>query len=155
MLPDLDADRGARCRSHGGSLTSTASFSPPTSSFLSPMPFLPLSYSSRDNPLMDKRKRACGIQLAVPSHCCPGAPVTAASGDRELEAKMAQNERSASKTLPSHNCYLVEGEGETAYWTRIGAAWSHPDGKGFNLALSALPITGRLVIRERSEEARK
>lgn len=68
---------------------------------------------------------------------------------------MAQNEKTASKTHPSHNCYVVEGEAETAYWTRIGSAWSHPDGKGFNLALSAIPITGRLVIRERNEEARK
>jgi hypothetical protein len=44
--------------------------------------------------------------------------------------------------------YVVEGEGDKAYWTKIGAAWSHQDGKGFNLTLSALPLNGRLVVRE-------
>ena len=33
-------------------------------------------------------------------------------------------------------------------WTRIGAAWSHGDGKGFNIKLN-----GRLVIRERADDA--
>ena len=67
---------------------------------------------------------------------------------------MVRKETSAPKTLPSHNCYVVEGEGEAAHWTRVGAAWWHQDRMGFNLALSALPFTGRLVIRERNEEGR-
>ncbi len=32
--------------------------------------------------------------------------------------------------------YVVEGEGDNAYWTKIGAAWRHDDGKGFNINLS-------------------
>jgi hypothetical protein len=40
-----------------------------------------------------------------------------------------------------------EGEGNDAFWTRIGSAWPHKDGKGLNLVLSALPINGRLVLR--------
>ncbi|SEH40771.1 hypothetical protein [Tardiphaga sp. OK245] len=44
--------------------------------------------------------------------------------------------------------YVVEGEGEKAYWTKIGAAWPHEDGKGFNIKLSCLPMDGRLVVRE-------
>lgn len=69
---------------------------------------------------------------------------------------MAKTKEAApARNIPSHGVHVVEGEGEAAYWTRIGAAWSHPDGKGFNLTLSALPITGRLVIRERSEEGKK
>ena len=48
---------------------------------------------------------------------------------------------------PSHSVFLVEGEGETAYLTRIGAAWQHEDGDGFNVKLSAIPLAGRIVIR--------
>ena len=50
---------------------------------------------------------------------------------------------------PSHSAYVIEGEGEKATWTEIGALWGHDDGKGYNLVLKALPLTGRLVIRER------
>ena len=49
---------------------------------------------------------------------------------------------------PSHAVYVVEGEGDNAFWTKIGAAWEHQDGKGLNLTLSALPLNGRLVIRD-------
>lgn len=49
----------------------------------------------------------------------------------------------------SHSVYVVEGEGETAFWTRIGAAKPHDDGEGFNLYLSCVPLDGRLVIRKR------
>jgi hypothetical protein len=44
---------------------------------------------------------------------------------------------------------MVEGEGESSYWTKIGSAWPHDDGDGFNLTLSAIPVAGRLVIRKR------
>ena len=50
--------------------------------------------------------------------------------------------------LPSHEVYLVrEGvkEGDKAFWTKVGAAWPHKDGKGFNVSLD-----GDLVIRERT-----
>ena len=51
--------------------------------------------------------------------------------------------------LPTHDVYMVEGEGETAYWTRIGAAWAHKKGDGLNVQLSCFPVDGRLVIRTR------
>ncbi len=50
---------------------------------------------------------------------------------------------------PSHTAFLVEGEGDNATWTELGAIWGHEDGKGFNLSLKAIPVSGRLVIRER------
>ncbi|GAA0273388.1 hypothetical protein LNAOJCKE_4859 [Methylorubrum aminovorans] len=56
--------------------------------------------------------------------------------------------RTTTNNRPSHAVYVVEGEGENAFWTRIGAAWAHEDGDGFNLQLSCLPLTGRLVIRK-------
>lgn len=52
------------------------------------------------------------------------------------------------KNRPSFAVYTIEGEGETAFWTKIGAAWSHEDGKGYSVTLSCLPVNGRLVLRE-------
>lgn len=56
---------------------------------------------------------------------------------------------------PSHAVYIVEGEGESAFWTKIGAAWENDDGQGFNLQLSALPLTGRLVVRKPKPQAER
>ena len=51
---------------------------------------------------------------------------------------------------PTHEVHHVTGEGDKARWTRIGAAWTHKDGNGFNLALNYLPLTqdGHLVVRK-------
>ena len=42
--------------------------------------------------------------------------------------------------------------GDKGYWTKIGAAWPHQDGKGFNLELELLPVssgdTMKLTLRE-------
>ena len=32
-------------------------------------------------------------------------------------------------------------------WTRIGVAFPHRDGKGFNVILQALPVDGRIELR--------
>ena len=48
---------------------------------------------------------------------------------------------------PTHRLFRVLGEGKDAIWTPIGAAWPNKDGKGFNLSIEALPITGRVVLR--------
>jgi hypothetical protein len=58
-----------------------------------------------------------------------------------------------SRERPSHRCFVVEDRegpnGKEAFWLRIGSAWAHKDGKGFNLQLSALPANGgRIVLRE-------
>ena len=34
---------------------------------------------------------------------------------------------------PTHYAYQVKEGKEKSYWTRIGAAWAHKDGKGFSL----------------------
>ena len=47
-----------------------------------------------------------------------------------------------------YGVFTVEGEGESAFWTRIGAAWPNKDGGGFNVVLGAFPVNGRLVIRK-------
>lgn len=58
-----------------------------------------------------------------------------------------------SNKRPSHAVFVVEGEGESAFWTKIGSCWQHEDGEGFNIALTAVPLTGRLVIRKRQPKA--
>lgn len=49
---------------------------------------------------------------------------------------------------PTHRAYAVTKRGEKSRWQEIGAAWSHKDGKGFNLTLDYLPLNGAdLVLR--------
>ena len=53
----------------------------------------------------------------------------------------------ASKA-PSHVAYQVrDREGQKGFWTRIGSAWPHADGKGFNVQLDAVPLDGRVSLR--------
>ena len=51
---------------------------------------------------------------------------------------------------PTHYVYHVRNGDESSkgYWTRLGAAWKHQDGKGFNIVLDAVPLDGRLTLRE-------
>ena len=57
---------------------------------------------------------------------------------------------------PTHKVFVVEERGEgddaDAFWTRVGSAWRHKDGKGFNVVLQALPMNGRLVLRDFADE---
>lgn len=42
-------------------------------------------------------------------------------------------------------------EGKKAIWTRIGSAWAHADGEGFNIQLDAVPIDGKVTLRVPAE----
>lgn len=43
---------------------------------------------------------------------------------------------------------IERGEGKKPFWQRIGAAWSHDDGHGFNLSIDYMPMqAGRMVVR--------
>ena len=59
---------------------------------------------------------------------------------------------------PTHYAYHVTdrtqhgSEQKSGFWTKIGAAWPHRDGKGFNISIETIPLNGRLVLRERPEE---
>jgi hypothetical protein len=53
---------------------------------------------------------------------------------------------------PSHYVYAVNGEREKGFWTKIGAAFPNKDGQGFNLVLNAVPLVGRMVMREITEQ---
>ena len=39
------------------------------------------------------------------------------------------------------------GETKKGYWTKIGVAFENKDGKGFNVQLTAIPVSGKLVMR--------
>lgn len=53
---------------------------------------------------------------------------------------------------PTHRVYAVKGEGKTARWIRIGAAWPNRDGRGFSFQMDAMPFLGRIVMREIAEQ---
>lgn len=57
-----------------------------------------------------------------------------------------------SSTKPTHRLYIVTGEGKSAFWQPIGAAWRNRDGKGFSINCDALPIKGQIVMREITEK---
>ncbi len=52
---------------------------------------------------------------------------------------------------PTHRLYQVTGDGDKAFWREIGAAWPNKDGHGFTLMPSAIPLSGRIVMREITE----
>ena len=57
---------------------------------------------------------------------------------------------------PTHRLYRVEGEGKSARWTEIGAAWPNKDGEGFSITCGAMPIgNGRIVMRKITERPAK
>ncbi len=60
----------------------------------------------------------------------------------------ANKSNAAAPNSPTHVAYQVRNrEGQKAIWTRIGGAWPHNDGHGFNIQLDAVPIDGRITLR--------
>ncbi len=58
---------------------------------------------------------------------------------------MSEDQKSKS---PSHIAYQVRDGAEGAsHFNRIGAAFAHSDGNGFNLKLDSLPVDGRITLR--------
>jgi hypothetical protein len=67
------------------------------------------------------------------------------------ESNMQDRKKTATKA-PTHIAYQVSDRGENqSFWTRIGAAWANADGKGFNIQLDAVPLSGRITLRVPSE----
>jgi len=62
-------------------------------------------------------------------------------------------QKASTSKSPSHVAYQVrEREGSKSFWTRIGSAWAHADGKGFNIQLECVPLDGRITLRVASEK---
>ena len=64
---------------------------------------------------------------------------------------------SRSPNAPTHEIFAVSrGDDKDAKgrWTKIGAAWPHKDGDGFNMKLEYLPLNGAaLVLRKYKPKA--
>lgn len=60
-----------------------------------------------------------------------------------------QNGNTGPGKKPDFVAYNVntakDGKG---HWNRIGAAWKHNDGQGYEVQLESLPVDGRVTLRE-------
>jgi hypothetical protein len=75
-------------------------------------------------------------------------------GDRGMS-----NEAPATNVSDRYDVLVVEkyeddGGVEKSNWTRVGVAFAHKDGKGLNVELRAMPITGKLIIRRHEAKPR-
>ena len=54
---------------------------------------------------------------------------------------------------PTHRVYtVIRREGQDDYWLNIGLVFPLKDSKGFNVVLQALPLDGKIVCREITNE---
>jgi len=53
---------------------------------------------------------------------------------------------------PSHDVFVVRPGKDKGFWKRIGAAWPHKDGKGFNVQIESVPLDGRISLRVPKEK---
>jgi hypothetical protein len=57
---------------------------------------------------------------------------------------------------PTHSIFqVIEREKNVSIWSRIGAAWAHQEGDGFNLVFNAIPLTGRVVLLKKDTEEKE
>lgn len=73
------------------------------------------------------------------------------SQSTQSENGQDQAPRGKRPNLIAYDVREVEGRKE-AVWNPVGAAWLHKDGKGADVLLHAVPLSGRIVLRERSEK---
>ena len=63
------------------------------------------------------------------------------------------NNPACTSKAPSHFAYHVrDSKGGDAFWTRIGSAWQHADGRGFNIQIETVPLDGRISLRVPTEK---
>lgn len=66
----------------------------------------------------------------------------------------SNTKQQANSKAPTHIAYHVrERAGKESFWTRIGSAWAHADGQGFNIQIETVPLDGRISLRVPSEKA--
>ena len=53
---------------------------------------------------------------------------------------------------PTHVAYQIRDGKDKGFWTRIGVAWAHKDGKGFNIQLECVPFDGKITVRVAAEK---
>lgn len=66
---------------------------------------------------------------------------------------MSEDNASESARRPDFIAYNVqESKDRKGYWNKVGAAWRHRDGQGYDIHLDSLPVNGRVTLRELREE---
>jgi hypothetical protein len=65
--------------------------------------------------------------------------------------KETQTKTSKPAFIAYHVRDNKDEKGES-FWTRIGVAFPHNDGKGFNLLIETVPLDGRITLRVPSEK---
>jgi len=78
---------------------------------------------------------------------------SSAHGPREVarnQTKAKPMTQTAKTPEITYSAFSVQDgrKGQKSYWTRIGRLFPHDDGKGHDLVLNALPVNGRIVIRQ-------
>ena len=59
------------------------------------------------------------------------------------------NRDTQPKRSKAYDAYAVKnGKDGKGYFNRIGAAFAHRDGKGFDIDMAATPVNGRVTLRE-------
>jgi hypothetical protein len=69
----------------------------------------------------------------------------------ERNFNMARSSTTAISTepkTPAFQAWHVTNKGDDSFWTKVGAAWPHRDGKGLSLILSVIPMNGQIVLRQ-------
>ena len=65
------------------------------------------------------------------------------------------SDQAATSKRPTHTAHHVrEIPGGESFWTRIGSAWAHKDGQGFNIQIDTVPLDGRITLRIASEKTK-
>jgi len=71
----------------------------------------------------------------------------------EFNDQHAGKEQTGNSKAPTHAAFHVrdtkDGKG---FWTRIGSARAHKDGKGFNILLDVMPLDGSIKLRVSEEK---
>ncbi len=68
-----------------------------------------------------------------------------------MKDKRPEPNRYKSKpNTPAFQAWHVTNKGDKGFWTKVGAAWPHRDGKGLSLQLDIMPMNGRIVLRQPS-----
>lgn len=66
---------------------------------------------------------------------------------------MPNSENNPTSKQPAFIAYHIrDGKDKDAFWTKIGAAWAHADGDGYNLVIEMMPLDGRIALRVPKEK---
>ena len=74
------------------------------------------------------------------------------TGHSEREKREMSNETKAKG--PSHVALGArKGNDGKDYYNRVGAAFAHKDGDGYNVELDSFPVDGRIILRKPKDRA--